>query len=329
MGRVHLAHLLHFLIFMPATSASAPGKGILFGEHAVVYGRPAIAVPIKQVKATAIVRPLINEHSGFVRIQAEQINLDSTLPDLSENNPIALAVRSTLDALKVNQPPAFHLRISSTIPIGGGLGSGAAISVAVIRGVSSFLGKSLETERISELAFDVEKLYHGNPSGIDNTVVAFEKPVYFVKGDPIEFIDLKEAFTLVIADTGKSTPTRDTVAFVRSAWEADKQKFEALFTAIGECTKRARQILTAGNPMDLGPLMDDNHFHLQTMGVSSPELDNLVVTARQEGALGAKLSGGGRGGNIIALVRNNGDSERIKATLTHAGATGTIVARVQ
>ncbi|MGH2582460.1 MAG: mevalonate kinase [Anaerolineales bacterium] len=313
---------------MPAISASAPGKAILFGEHAVVYGQPAIAVPVKQVKATAIIRPLIRERSGFVRIQAEQINLDSALSDLPEQNPIALAVRSTLSELNINQPPAFHLRISSTIPLGGGLGSGAAISVAVIRAVSSFLGSSLEAEQVSDLTFEVEKLYHGNPSGLDNTVVAFEKPIYFVKGDPIEFAHLKESFTLVIADTGKSTPTRDTVAAVRSAWKADKQNFDRLFTEIGELSHRARKILEGGNPVDLGPLMDENHSRLQEMGVSSAELDQLVMAAKQEGALGAKLSGGGRGGNIIALVRDE-DGERIEATLKNAGAKGTVVTRVQ
>ena len=128
---------------MPAFSVSAPGKIILFGEHAVVYGQPAIAIPVNQVKAKAIIKPDVTAPAGRVGILAPQVGLDSTLAELPANDPIALAVASTLEAVGVSQPPAFLLRITSTIPLAAGLGSGAAVSVAIIRAVSGFLGSAI------------------------------------------------------------------------------------------------------------------------------------------------------------------------------------------
>lgn len=313
---------------MPAISASAPGKVILFGEHAVVYGQPAIAVPVQQVAARAIVTPIIQAASGTVHIEAPQVGMDADLVSLPETDPLATAVRVTLNELKINKPPAFKLRINSTIPVAAGLGSGAAVSVASIRAISAFLGQSLNDQTVSTLAFEVEKLHHGTPSGIDNTVVTFAKPVYFSKSQPIQVLQVAKPFALVIADTGVASPTRVAVGDVRAAWEKDKQRYEAIFAAIGEIVKQARAAIESGNNSELGPLMDQNQVFLQEIGVSSPELDRLVGAAQQAGALGAKLSGGGRGGNMIALVEQ-GRFASVTSALQRADAKTVIKTVVQ
>ncbi len=308
---------------MPAISASAPGKVILFGEHAVVYDQPAIAVPVQQVAAMAIVNPAIQAASGSVHITAPQVNVDSDLAEMPESDPLAAAVRATLSELAIEKPPAFKLRISSAIPLAAGLGSGAAVSVAIIRAVSAFLGETLPDERVSALAFEVEKLHHGTPSGIDNTVITFAKPVFFIKGQPIQIFRVAKPFTLIIADTGVANPTRVAVGDVRAAWEKDKQRYEEIFAAIGAIATKARAAIESGDNAALGLLMNQNHSYLQEIDVSSPELDQLVAAARQAGAQGAKLSGGGRGGNMIAFV-DESNAEAVIEALQAAGAKGII-----
>ncbi len=312
---------------MPAISASAPGKIILFGEHAVVYSQPAIAVPVTHVQAKAIVTANPRGEPGSVQVQAPDIHLNEILNKLPLNDAIALAVKNTLKGLRVERPPAFNLRVTSTIPLAAGLGSGAAVSVAVIRAVAGFLGRALPDEQVSALAYEVEKIHHGTPSGIDNTVITFARPVYFVKGEPIETFEVKRPFTIVIGDTGIASPTSIAVGDVRRAWQANPEGFERIFAAVGNIAKKAKRIIGDGEPAELGPLMDENHQWLAEMGVSSPELDRLVDAARAAGARGAKLSGGGRGGNMIALV-NRGNAAQVAQALRGAGATNTITTRV-
>lgn len=313
---------------MPALSASAPGKVILFGEHAVVYGQPAIAVPVSQVTAKATVTPEIRAAQGEVRIQAPDIDLDANLDDLPEDQPLAAAVRAGLAAFGVTRAPAFTLRVHSTIPVAGGLGSGAAVSVAVLRAVSAFLGHPLGDDEVSDLAFEIEKLHHGTPSGIDNTVVTYARPVYFVKGRSIEVFSIPTPFTLVIADTGVPSPTKVAVGDLRQAWQTDPERYEAIFGAIGSLAKQARHAIEAEENAGLGPLMDQNHSLLQSLDVSSPELDRLVEAAHSASALGAKLSGGGRGGNMIALVKPE-QADKVAQALEAAGAKSTIITEVK
>jgi mevalonate kinase len=313
---------------MPAISASAPAKVILFGEHAVVYGQPAIAVPVTEVAAKAIITPDPAAATNSIHITAPKINLDTTLNDLPAADPLAVAIRSTLDTLSIKQPPAFKLRVTSTIPVAGGLGSGAAVSIAIIRAVSAFLGHSLPDDQVSAIAFEVEKLHHGTPSGIDNTVITYNKAVYYVKDKPIETISIAKPFTLVIADTGISAPTKETVADVRRAWEGDPRAYNNIFETIGNLASAAHKSIEQGTNEALGPLMNTNHQLLQQLNVSSPELDKLTLAARNAGALGAKLSGGGRGGNIIALSPE-GRAAEIKTALDVAGAKSAFITTVK
>ncbi|MEE9188864.1 MAG: mevalonate kinase [Anaerolineales bacterium] len=318
---------------MPAISASAPGKVILFGEHAVVYGQPAIAVPVNQVRARAIVSARPDRPSGWVSLQAPDIGLEACLEELPAGNPLSLAINSVFEATNISRIPAMAIRITSTIPIAAGLGSGAAVSVAIIRALSEFLGQPLPDERVSILAYEVEKLHHGTPSGIDNTVITYGKPVYFARtteGETgqVDRFNVARPFTILIGDSGVPSPTAVTVGDVRSAWQADSVLYERLFASTGAIVNQARQAIENGDIAALGPLMDENQDLLVKMGVSSAELDHLVRAARQAGAYGAKLSGGGRGGNMIALV-TRGTAEQIAEAIISAGATNTIVTEVK
>jgi mevalonate kinase len=300
---------------------------ILFGEHAVVYGQPTIAVPINQIGARAVIQPDIRGARSSVTLNAPDVNLRGALKDLPLDHALNQAIALTLGELGLIEHPAFTLTVTSTIPLAAGLGSGAAVTVSIIRAVSAFLGQPLSDERVNALTFEIEKIHHGTPSGIDNTVVTYAKPVYFVRDQPIETFTVRKPLTIVIGDTGIPSPTSVAVGGVRDSWERDPQKYEAWFTRCGVITQQARTVIESGEPRELGPLMNDNHALLIDMGVSGPELDTLVEAALNAGAWGAKLSGGGRGGNMIALVAAEHTLPVSKALLD-AGATNTIITTV-
>lgn len=313
---------------MNAVSASAPGKIILCGEHAVVYGRPAIAVPISQVSATVTV---VTTERGLT-IEARDQNRIVRFADLPADDPLAAIIRLTLDKLGEIEaaavaPPTATIVIQSTIPIASGLGSGAAVSTALARALARYYGRELDPATVSSLVYEVEKLHHGMPSGIDNTVIAFGQPVYFVRGQPIETFAVPHPFRLAIADTGIASPTKIAVGDVRAAWQADPGKYEALFDRCGEIARQARNLIESRQPDQLGPLLTRNHHLLCEMGVSCTELDRLVQAALGAGALGAKLSGGGRGGNIIALVTEDTEAQ-VEEALLKAGAKRIITTTV-
>jgi len=247
---------------------SAPGKIILLGEHAVVYGRPAIAVPVSDIRAHATVQP--GRRDAGIVIHALDIGRHYLLDAAPPTDPIACVIREVLAQCGVPAHPDVDITITSDIPIASGMGSGAAVATAVARALSSTLACPLDEATVSEIVYKSETLLHGTPSGIDNTVIAYERPIWFVRGTSPAPFSVGGTFHLLIADTGVPSPTRTTVGDVRTAWEQDTERYEALFDAIGELVQAARSALQQG--------------------------------ALEAGAYGAKLSGGGRGGNVIALV---------------------------
>jgi len=322
--------------------ASAPGKVILLGEHAVVYGRPAIAAPLSGLRATVTVEP--GRPGSGVVIEAR--DLGRTLHTSQEPaDPLVVTVSNTLARLGVPDPGDLHLTIASDIPIASGLGSGAAVAVATIRALDAWftelpnaealagsrlkarLRKQLTDAEVSALAYETEVLHHGTPSGIDNSVVTYERPIVFTRARGVEPFSLGRPLTLVVGDTGIASPTRETVGDVRRAWQADPARYEALFDAVAETVQAGRTAIERGDVPALGAAMRRDHALLQELGVSCPELDRLVAAAEEAGALGAKLAGGGRGGNMIALVTGE-TADRVAAALRAAGARRALVSEI-
>lgn len=306
---------------MSTTEANAPGKIILFGEHAVVYGQPAIAAPVTQVRAWARVSDA--ERPG-VYISAPDLDEEQWLEESDDEDALATAVHIVQKEAGLDILPPLHIEVHSDIPIASGLGSGAATAAALIRALARHLGQLelAKDERVAALTYEVEKIHHGTPSGIDNTVVALEKTIYFVRRAPqnlIEPFPVSRPLTFLIADSGLRSSTRDVVGDVRRRWQAQPHEFDELFAGCGRIASNARTALEAGDQAAIGPLMNENQALLQRMTVSDPQLDRLIAVARQAGASGAKLSGAGRGGNIIVLI-DDSNREAVRAALLKAGA---------
>lgn len=307
------------------TSATAPGKVILVGEHAVVYNRPAIAVPVWERTARAIITPGAAGRGCW--IIAHDLERRIHLATAPDDDAMALVARATIHHLGLDPDPDWHIELTSEIPIASGLGSGAALNAALVRAIHAHIGIDPNPAIVSSLVYLGEQIYHGTPSGIDNTVVAYGQPVWFVRGTEPTVFTPAAPFTLAIADSGIASPTHETVGGVRARRAQDPARYEAWFDAISELVWEARRAIEAGKIAALGPLFDRNHALLREIGVSTPHLDQLVEAARQAGAFGAKLSGGGGGGNIIALVTTH-TADQVTAALQAAGAVRVVVTTV-
>ncbi len=296
--------------------ATAPGKIILFGEHSVVYGQPAIAVPVSQVRAKCTVRE--NSAGKGILLNAPDIDRREYLSAAGDGDPLAQVVRHTLDTLGIFAPN-LEITVTSTIPIACGLGSGAAISAAIIRALGKFFRRPFAPQTVSNIAFEVEKIYHGTPSGIDNTVVAFAQPIFFIKGTPIERLTVGTPLTFIIGDTGIKSPTYKVVGDLRARRAENPAVYDPIFGKMGALARDARTAIESGDIFSVGKLMMENHAILRELGISHPMLETLVDAAIDAGALGAKLSGAGWGGNMIALTTPD-SAAAIGAALASAGA---------
>ena len=301
------------------SQASAPGKAILFGEHAVVYGTPAIAIPLSSIRARTYCKDTAHPLTVFAE-DLPRPTVTIVTEEFDRSDPLALTAALTMEYLESGYLTG-EIRIRSDIPIASGLGSGAAVSAALGRAIARMHNSDIPDCELSKIVFEVEKLHHGRPSGIDNTVVVHEKPVYFVKDEAIEFIRIVEPLHIILADTGIASLTRDAVADVRSLYERETAHTAKQFDEIGAIVNDARVCIEMGAAARLGELMTANHHLLRGLNVSSAELDKLVDAALIGGALGAKMSGGGRGGNVIALV-NDRSATSVKGALIMAGAKG-------
>ncbi len=311
-------------------SASAPAKAILLGEHSVVYGRSALAVPVRGVEVQATV----HASDKPLTIRSLVVAADGQIDTLAEidvataaESPLAIAARSALSALDVRSFPTWRVELRSTIPVAAGMGSSAAVAVATIRALASAAGRTLDPECVSDLAYEAECCAHGSPSGIDNTVVALEQPICFEQGD-FSPLALRSDLPLVIADTGERSPTREVVAAVRERYRKRPRLHDSWFDQIAGLVRDAVAALADGELRQVGWAMNSNHLILQALGVSTPRLDSLVAAARDAGALGAKLSGAGGGGIVLALTEG-AESPNVLQAMRDAGAalvTHTVVA---
>lgn len=287
---------------MPAIAATAPGKVILCGEHAVVYGAPAIALPVFDVHTRTSIHARPAASPGEVRIIAPIIHLNKPLEAIEPSHPLRAAIQLVINELGITQLPACEIRISSSIPLATGLGSSASVTISLARALGLFLGHPMLDEIVNRIAFEVEKINHGTPSGIDNTVITYEKPVYFQANSPIEHLRINRGFSLVIAESGSASLTVETVTGVRERRLANLEEYDNIISNIGEISREIKRILCTDDLTLNGSLLTMNHNLLTQLSVSTPALDALVKAALKAGASGAKLSGGGGGGNIIAIT---------------------------
>lgn len=268
------------------------GKVILFNEHFVVYGIPAIAAAIsKFVKVEITEGEKLEIFDERIKRKNDMLEM-RILEIISSNMGIDLSGRP------------LKIVISGDLPLGSGLGASAATCVALSRALSGHFNLGLSDERINELAYLGEKVYHGNPSGIDNTVSTFGGVIWFERDKKVENISLGEELHIVIGDTGKPSSTKKAVDKVRLKKEKEEEKFEEIFRRARDLIFEARKYLEEGDLEGVGDCMNRDHELLREIGVSCKDLDLLVDIALKNGALGAKLTGGGLGGNMIALARD-------------------------
>ena len=290
---------------MPAINQSACGKAILLGEHAVVHGEGAIAIPLSSRRIKVRVEPKILTPDSKIQVIAPDLGINQEYTDLPEQHPVFQAVRLTLIELNITQTPSCTLLVTSTLSFGSGLGSSAALAVATIRALSEFLGHPLPTNTVNRIAYECETYIHGNPSGIDNTVVSNEKPLYFQKSQGFEFLSAGRAFNFILADSGISKSTRESVASVAGQLAESPIEVQSKLTQIGQVVEQGKQAFLNGDIMGLAAAMNQNQQLLTAIDLSCPELDQLIKTALEAGALAAKLTGGGRGGHMLALVEDS------------------------
>jgi len=313
---------------MPALTSSACGKFILCGEHAVVHGQPAIALPLSSRRIDLRVEPSILGPSGKIMLSFPALGLDSEIDDLPENHPISHAVLETLKVLGITQKPSCKLHFNANLPIGSGLGSSAAMAVATIRGLSAFLGHPLDEQTVNQLAYECEKQVHANPSGIDNTVITYEKALFFQRGKEPEFIQTAKDLHFILADTGMQKSTRENVAGLARFREENPDFVNPRLEEIGELAQTARKALLSGDDILLAHCVNRNQELLRDLELSCPELEQLISMAMDAGALAAKLTGGGKGGHMLALVEAD-KSNIVLERMTQKGALNAFITIVK
>lgn len=278
----------------------AHSKIILIGEHAVVYGYPAISLPLLEVEVTCKV---VSAESPW---------------RLYEEDTLSMAVYASLEYLDITEA-CIRCEIDSAIPKKRGMGSSAAISIAAIRAVFDYYQADLPHDVLEILVNRAEMIAHMNPSGLDAKTCLSDQPIRFIKNVGFTELEMNLSTYLVIADTGIYGHTREAIQVVQSKGK-DALPF---LHALGELTQQAEDAIRRKDAEGLGKIFSQAHLHLKEIGVSSPEADSLVETALSHGALGAKMSGGGLGGCIIALAVNLTQAQELAERLEEKGAVQT------
>jgi hydroxymethylglutaryl-CoA reductase len=290
------------------------GKAILLGEHAVVYGRHAIAAPIPLA-----IKALVEDCDEGIHLLIPRWGVEYRLAtNPSERRSFERPAGVVLDQLGLTKRP-MKIEVFPEVPRGMGLGGSAAMAVAIVRALDKHFKLGLKDEDVNRLAFESEKMAHGNPSGLDNTLACYGKALVFRAGDPplVEPLNIREPIPAVIGITGFEGLTATTVGRVREAWQQDKKLYERIFDQIDALTLRGIQAIQDNDLPTLGQLMNICQGMLNALQVSTPELEKLCAIARENGALGAKLTGGGGGGSIIAIC--DGDTDPVVSAIRAAG----------
>lgn len=284
-----------------AATARASGKVILLGEHVVVHGYPAIVAALDRGVAVTV-SPRPPDHAS---VAAADLHLTT-------------AIERAASLLGIDAR-GFDLAISGDLPVGMGLGSSAALAVAMLRALSASAGEALGDQRLASGAHEIERVFHGTPSGVDSTAAAFGGVRWFIAGSPVrhEQLVLPAPLPLVVVLSRTPHTTMKTVGGLRERAAAAPAVYQPVFAAVGALVASARVALEQGDHALLGALMTMNHGLLRACGVSTAELDALVDDALAAGARGAKLTGAGGGGAVIALPA--GEAAALVAALEARG----------
>ena len=294
------------------------GKTILFGEHFVVHGVPGIASAVDSAADATVKKAqkginITDKRSG-AKGYAEKKKLQQL--ESIENMLATMGMDPKEIALKI--------WLGGNLPGFSGLGASAASSVAIARAISEEFNLDLSSERINDVAYEAEKAYAGNPSGIDNTAATFGGLIWFKKdlaGGPnmIEQLSIREPVEIVICNTGIVANTKAMVAGVAERKKQNPDKYAAIFGQAEELAHKGRRALKEFDLRQVGELMDENHRLLQEIEVSCKELDYLVDLAREIGAFGAKMTGGGGGGCMLALTPGKKLQEAVAGAMENEG----------
>ena len=276
----------------------AAGKVILLGEHAAVYDRNVLALPLE-----AAVTVRIAETASGIRLLIPDWNIEQQLdPDAPVRGGPAAVLALIRRYFGVTER-RFDIHVQSRIPLAAGLGFSAALAVATIRAFDKIAGKGMSNVEVEKLAYQCEKISHGTPSGIDNNIATFAQPVLFSKGtrSRTKPITLAEVTPLVIASSGIKASTIEQVAGVRARFDKNRELYTTIFDEINEISIAGSVALRNCDYEQLGSMMNVCQGFLNAIEVSTPELEKMIAIARESGAIGAKLTGSGGGGSIVAL----------------------------
>jgi hydroxymethylglutaryl-CoA reductase len=274
------------------------GKVVILGEHAVVYGRHAIAAPIPMT-----IKALVEDTDEGIHLIIPRWGVEYQLAaNPQERRSFERPAGVMLDRLGLSGR-GMRIEVFPDVPRSMGLGGSAAMAVAIVRALDKHFKLALSDDDVNALAFESEKVAHGSPSGIDNTLACYGRPIIFRPGEPplVEPLNIAKPIPAVIGITGYEGLTAKTVGRVREAWLKDQKLYERIFDQIDTLTLRGVQAIQSNDLKLLGELMNICHGMLNALQVSTPELEKLVDISRENGALGAKLTGGGGGGSIIAV----------------------------
>ena len=303
----------------------AHGKVILIGEHSVVYDKPAIAIPFPVVNVTATIEENYTaNHSIYINSKYYDGLLINAPEELSG---IKACVEETFYLLNA-KPKNICITISSTIPSGRGLGSSAAVAHAIVRAIFNHFDASLSKDIQMHLVQIAETHAHGNPSGIDMEATYSNAPIWFQKGKKTKALEIGSPLHLIVADSGRFGDTKTAVESIRNLYLKHPGPTRSSIDLLGEYTVECAHSLSTGDLHRIGELMNLAQIELTKLGVSDDRLEQFIQVARKNDALGAKLTGGGRGGCILALAENEQHAISLSHALKEAGAPRTWTSRL-
>jgi len=314
----------------PPGSGQGSGKVILFGEHAVVHGRPAIAAALSR---GCLARAQTTTGAGaqsLLRVEPWGVQVGSAEPEADPERELLRRAFAVVCELCSSERQVVSVQGEMEIPSGAGLGSSAALSVAVIRAIDAALQQSRSDADVLAASLAWERVFHGNPSGVDSAMAmatrgGLRRFVRSAAGPVLTPLHTNDVVHVVVGNSAEHGSTMAMVTRVAEHLQRDPARTEAILDAIGDVVDNAQRALETADFARLGRLMDENQGHLERLGLSTPKLERMCQSARDAGALGAKLTGGGGGGCMIALAADASRGQLIARALSDAGYAAFVV----